>query len=72
VFLRWPSCKGGHQNRDTTELLLAAWFAALFLSLLLGLSRPTSAWLLGSYGAVYVTIIFATIMRRRRKLGQAA
>lgn len=58
--------------RVAREFLLTAMFAALFLSLLFGLSRTTSAWLFGSYVAVYVTIIFTTIMRRRHRSDQAA
>ena|SRR5437899_7684275 len=58
--------------RVAREFLLAALFAALFLSLLFGLSRATSAWLFGTYVAVYVTIIFTTIMRRRHRSDHAA
>jgi hypothetical protein len=58
--------------RVARESLLATLFGALFLSLLLGLSRGTSVWLFGTYVAVYATIIFATIMRRRRRVDHGA
>lgn len=50
--------------RVTRECLLAALFGALLLSLLFERSRATSVWLFGSYVAVYITLIFTTIMRR--------
>lgn len=54
------------------ESLLGALFAAFFLSLLFGLGRTTSAWLFGSYVAVYIRIILTTITRRRRRSNRVA
>jgi hypothetical protein len=59
-------------SRVAREFLLAALFAALLLSLLFGLGWSPLAWLFGGYAAVYVTIIFTTIMRRRRRPDHAA
>ena len=57
--------------RLARESLLATLFAALFLSLLFGFGGPTASWLFGGYFAVYVTVIFTTIIRHRRRPDQA-
>ena len=52
--------------RVAREALLSALLAALFLSLLLGIGGSTLIWLFGGSFAIYVTILLATIYRRRR------
>ena len=49
--------------RVARECLLGALFSALCLSVALGFGGATLAWLFGSYVAVYVTILLATISR---------
>jgi len=58
--------------RVAREVLLSVLFAALFLSLLFRHSTAASAWLFGSCVAVYVTIVFTTIIRGRRRRDHAA